>query len=250
MNIRTFLLYFSLACLIIVLLGALVWPFLHVDTYLQELLLDQVQSAFHGNVDVKRVTLGFFALNLHSLEIEDEQMTYRLDADLIRVEISPVEFISSRFDPLSSISSITITNPKVFIRLPDQKKPQTGAEKADSSYWSIIRGMPPYIWVDHIEIESGEVHLLTNTGKPLWSIYHIDGGLQSEAQGMVKGYLQIGNSDELIERRDIRFLLNQDEEIFTADLAMRFSEIALGAEAGLPDSFEFLTNNLAIDMHL
>jgi len=250
MSIRTYLLYFALIVLILILIGALIWPFLHVDSRLRDALLSQLGASFEGTVDIKRVTPGFFALNLYGLEITDARETYSLEVQEVRVDFGVWKFISHRFRILNSISDVTIICPKVTIRTSGGDSVSTNLERRSSSIWELLRNLPDAVWIESATLEQGILRLQNSHGENLIALQYLNGQLQSPEVGQLRGRLHGGSQNGTQQYNELKIRLDVAGKTFESTLLAQWSSIEVGQEFDLPDSLKLRVDSLNADLYL
>lgn len=250
MSIRTYLLYFALVILLLILIGALIWPFLHVDSRLRDALLSQLGASFEGTVDIKRVTPGFFALNLYGLEITDIREIYSLEVQEVRVDFSIWKFISHRFKILNSISDVTILHPEVTIRTSAQDSVSTNSIKRSSSIWELLRNLPDAVWIESVTLEQGILRLQNSRGENLITLQYLNGQVQSPEVGQLRGRLHGGSRNGIQQYNELKIRLDVEEKTFESTLLAQWGSIEVGQEFSLPDSLKLRVDSLNADLYL
>ncbi|TKJ39811.1 hypothetical protein CEE37_11075 [candidate division LCP-89 bacterium B3_LCP] len=236
MSIRTYLLYVALALLVVILVGALTWPFLHVDRYLTNLIQEQLGRSFEGAVEIKRAAPGFFALNLYDLEVKDSANKYHLQVNDIRISFSLFELLRSKFDILKSIKSININRPQINLHLKPKKSPSGGKKEVNGMGWEAIGELPDEFWVDNLDIENGSFNVFSSTSDVLLTLDNLCGAFRSELPGLLKGKIHSNTSDDHTSGLDISILVDERRRVFESSLSAEYKNLRVGANYGLPDS--------------
>jgi hypothetical protein len=250
MSIRAYLLYISLALLLLILIGILIWPFLHVDRYLTHLIIDQFGRSFSGTVTLKRANPGFLALKLHDLQIVDRRGSIRLQIEYANIKFSIARLIKQRFNVVKSVESITLRAPKLSYQILPADSSEITTNNGPSLGWNFIDQIPAHFWIPLIDVSFGSIHLLRPTGSPLLSLQNLNGGLVSTERGVLKGRLQDGPINGNSTQTILSILVDGNRRILESYFTAAYEDLLLGEKQGLPDSLTLSLSRLDTDLRL
>lgn len=248
MSIRTYLLYVALVLLLLIIIGTLVWPFLHVDDFLRNRLLSQLGSSFEGTIAIRRVTPGFLALNIYSIEIRDTKATYALNVREMRIAFSVRKFLSRHFDVVQSIDEILLLYPEATTWISVEKAPPSESQPSASNLWDVIKAIPEAAWVERFRIESGSFQLLTSRGDTLWAFQELNAELRSTRVGELSGRLSGGVTEGGLPGVEVKMRLDTEAQILESSLSARLHDVRVGRSFGIPDSLELAAGSLQADL--
>ncbi len=185
MKARLFFLYVIFAFLIVILLGALIWPFLRVDERLRDLIIQQVDPSFDGSVELRQVHLGLGSLSLNGLEIrpKDERWLLRMERALI--SFSLWKYLLGGFSLQNSITGLDIQSPSLSLRLAHGDSASARPELG----WNLMESAPEILWGKRLNVTAGDLRLFANDGQHLFSLPNLDLSWNSQQKGVVDVHL-------------------------------------------------------------
>lgn len=243
MSLRTYFLYIALALLIVILIGVLTWPFLHVEKHLQAYLLDQLSQSFSGEVHLKSVYPAFFAVRIHDLEFKDRENLYTFHLKQVKVNFNAWRFLTRRFNVIRSISSLSLISPEIVVQF------STGdSVRFDDSYlqwnWDIFDHLPDALWIPEVKLTSGSFQAKSADGTSLFAIKDLNGDLLAPSPGLLKGRMVDKGKPERGTNAILTLLLDRQKRIVEASLTAEYQDLRIGSNFGLPDSLEVSVNQL------
>ncbi|HEX7343794.1 MAG TPA: hypothetical protein VF398_05985, partial [bacterium] len=152
MKARLFFLYVLFAFLIVILLGALIWPFLRVDERLRDLLIQQVDPTFDGTVELRQVHLSLASLSLHGLEILPKDEMWSLQIERALISFSLWKYFQGGLSLQNSITGLDIQSPSFNLRLAHGDSTSARPELG----WSLIESAPEILWGKRLSLTAGD----------------------------------------------------------------------------------------------
>ncbi len=250
MRIRTRLLHTAFTLLLLILLAALIWPFLNVEERIRRSVQQQMNADFPGSVTLKKVELGFFTVNLLGLDITAPEESYRLRIAEMRLHFSPWKWISHSLNLLGGISSVDAAGVEISLRLPREAARNEERDTHLQVTWDLLQKIPDFLWIERGSLSAGTIHLLTPDGDPLWTMNNLNGQIRAKRPGVLKARLGIGPIARGEPSGDLRVLLDAEKRLLETVLTARLGAISLGGKSGLPDSLSLDLDSLAADLRL
>ncbi|MFH1862937.1 MAG: translocation/assembly module TamB domain-containing protein [bacterium] len=237
MSLRLWLLCVFFALLLLITFTVLIWPFLHVDNFIKDLLVEQTDAFFSGTIELQRATPGLSSLNLVGLHVQDSLGFWSFRADNIRISFSLIKFVRRRFNFLESITSVTFSNPELTYRIsPTEETSEEAAPKPEFSFWDSISKIPDALWLESVTLRGGKINILSEQRTPLLKLSSLVGGLEAtmpgRAKGELRGNLNFGANTEITAE----MTLDRNLRSFEATLQNTGNNFFFDQSSGLPDS--------------
>lgn len=144
----------------------LLWTFTPVKTEIKTLLVKKLQPYFGELFLINDFSAGFNSLSLYKLRAADENATFSLDLEEIRIGFNPFKLITHKFQIPHCITSVTLVNPKFNLYYSEKSTPaESGAIPMGKLFQDIFSSIRKFPAINFISIEEGGILLKAPEGK-------------------------------------------------------------------------------------
>lgn len=144
----------------------LLWNFTPVKTEIKTLLVKKLQPYLGELFLINDFSPGFNSLSFYKLRAADENATFSLELEEIRISFNPLKLIIHKFQIPHCITSVTLVNPKFNLYYSEKSAPAgNGAIPMEKLFQDIFSSIQKFPAINYISIEDGGIYLKTSGSK-------------------------------------------------------------------------------------
>lgn len=200
----------------------LLWTFTPVKTEIKTWLVKKLQPYLGELFLINDFSAGFHSLSFHKLRAADENATFSLELEEVRIGFNPFKLITHKFQIPHCVTSVTLINPQFNLYYSEKPAPaESGAIPMEKLFQDIFSNMRKFPAINYIAVENGGILLKVPGGRefPLLSrlagrvaysshLEQVDLNLQGEFLGAANSSLNLTGAVNFPARK------------FSADLAL------------------------------
>ena len=253
MRIRTSLLYILFSLLLLIIVGALLYPFLKIDAALKNIILSRLPSEFAANVHLQTIHLGFTNLELSGLDVYSPKNDWSLNIPRAQFEFNLLDLLRSRFDIAASLRKIRIQNPTFTLVMTNQETTNDGGSPAGSQFtWALIDRLPDSFWGKTLMVQNGTFRLASEEKKTPGILTRLQGNFVTTKDRHVSGRLETRGRSDSEATGVLNISLAADERTLDGSLQGSVGDLLLpiGTASNSSDSLSVLLEDLKFDLQL
>ncbi len=253
MRIRTSLLYILFSLLLLVIVGALLYPFLKIDATLKTILFSHLPAEYTSRVHLQTVHLGFTGLEVSGLEVYSPKNEWTLNIPRTQLEFNIINLILHRFDVASSLRKICIQNPTFTLMMTNKEWSENNEHSAESQFtWAMLDHLPEAFWGKALIVQNGTFRLATLEKRTAGILARLHGSLVTTRDRHIRGELETRGRSEGEATGSLKFALAADDRTLDGSLhgSIGSLQFPIGAISRPLDSLSILMENLKFNLQI
>ena len=183
---RSWHFYLLVVTFSVMILGYLLWTFTPIKNEVRAIIISELQPYLGESLLINDFSIGWNSVSFYRVRAADENNTFSLDLEEIRVGVNFLKVFRNGFSPTGLIESVTVVKPHLSLYYTEDTRLKTReGVSLEKVFEEIITNIQKFPEIDSVEIQDGgmDLQMIENRRFPLLS--DLDGRLKYRANSKI-----------------------------------------------------------------